>query len=211
MEVKLVRKKKRLLIVFVSLIMLIVLSIGVPVLMYNSYLKSPVSSENKEIEVEVEKGANSTTIIDELSKSGLITNKLFAKIYVRRLNIDKSLKVGIYKFSTSMTPTDIFAKLKKGAPDVDLAKVTIPEGFTVKQIAEKMQQSGVIGSSEEFIKEAQENKLSYHQIGEVTGKDTKLLRERDMAIDLANYDLKARDYPDPKEYLRDVIHFLHRR
>jgi thiamine-monophosphate kinase len=65
-------------------------------------------------------------------------------------------------------------------------------------------------SEEKFSKEAQEKSLSFWRIGEVTKQDTKLLRGNDKEIDLTSYALKARDYKDPKEYLREVIEFLKR-
>lgn len=63
-------------------------------------------------------------------------------------------------------------------------------------------------TEEEFMREAREKSLFFTRIGEVTEQDTKLLREKDKEIDLTNYALKARDYQDPREYLRDVVGFL---
>jgi thiamine-monophosphate kinase len=65
-------------------------------------------------------------------------------------------------------------------------------------------------SEEEFSQEAQEKKLSFQRIGEVTQQDTRMLREKDKEIDLRDYALKARDYTDPKEYLRKALEFLNR-
>lgn len=62
----------------------------------------------------------------------------------------------------------------------------------------------------EFIKEARDKRLIFQRIGEVTEQNTKLLRERDKEIDLTNYCFKARDYAEPKEYLREVLYFLRR-
>jgi len=60
----------------------------------------------------------------------------------------------------------------------------------------------------EFINEAQQQKLTFHKIGEVKEAGNKLLRERGQTIDLLRYDLRARDYADPKDYLRTVVNFL---
>ncbi|MHB8126015.1 MAG: AIR synthase related protein [Desulfitobacteriaceae bacterium] len=72
--------------------------------------------------------------------------------------------------------------------------------FTLSKVAE-----------EEFLKETREKKLKFHKIGEVKEQGRKSLWERDREIDLVAYDLSARDYPDPKEYLRAVVNFLNRR
>lgn len=60
----------------------------------------------------------------------------------------------------------------------------------------------------EFLIEAQEKRLKFYKIGETTEQGTELLRERGKEIDLSAYHLRARDYADPKEYLRNVVHFL---
>lgn len=63
-------------------------------------------------------------------------------------------------------------------------------------------------AEEEFLNEAQEEKLKFYKIGEVKEQGHKSLRERDRKIDFTTYDLRARDYTDPKDYLRDVVRFL---
>ncbi len=67
------------------------------------------------------------------------------------------------------------------------------------------------GVEAEFLKEAQEKKLKFHRIGEVKEQGKKSLWEKDREIDLTTYDLRARDYQDPKEYLREAVNFLNRR
>ncbi|HWQ40672.1 MAG TPA: AIR synthase related protein [Desulfosporosinus sp.] len=67
------------------------------------------------------------------------------------------------------------------------------------------------GVEEEFINEAQEKKLKFYKLGEVKDQGIKSLLKRDGEIDLATYDLRARDHTDPKDYLRTVIDFLNRR
>lgn len=61
---------------------------------------------------------------------------------------------------------------------------------------------------EEFLNEALEKKLDFYKLGEVTEQGSKTLGKKDREIDLATYDLSARDYPEPKDYLRAVVNFL---
>ncbi|MBC2725453.1 AIR synthase related protein [Desulfosporosinus sp.] len=61
---------------------------------------------------------------------------------------------------------------------------------------------------EEFEREAREKKLVVYKLGEVKEQGIKSLRKRNREIDLSNYALRARDYADPKDYLREVIYFL---
>lgn len=61
---------------------------------------------------------------------------------------------------------------------------------------------------EEFLNEAQQKKLKFYKLGEVKDQSSKSLWKKDRQIDLATYDLSARDYTDPKGYLRAVVNFL---
>jgi len=63
---------------------------------------------------------------------------------------------------------------------------------------------------DEFFREAKKKKLTFHKLGEVKEQGTKSLWEKDREIDLKTYSLRARDYADPKDYLRNVIDFLNR-
>lgn len=175
METTIINKKKKTVIILSITALMLILSIILPYALYQSFLKSPVSYQSREIEFYVKKGASTSTIIEGLHREGLIKNKLFAKIYVRNLKMDKSLKTGFYKFNTSMTPVQIFDKLKKGAPDIDAVNVTIPEGYTVKQIAEKLMQAGVIKSVESFLNEAQRGVFNYEFLKDIPQNRTSRL------------------------------------
>lgn len=63
-------------------------------------------------------------------------------------------------------------------------------------------------AEEAFFNEVQKKKLMFYKIGEIREHGNKSLRERGREIDLATYDICARDFPDPKDYLRTVVHFL---
>jgi len=63
-------------------------------------------------------------------------------------------------------------------------------------------------AEEEFLNEAQEKKLKFYKIGEIKEQGNKSLLERGRKIDFINYDFRARDYLNPKDYLRTVVHFL---
>lgn len=61
---------------------------------------------------------------------------------------------------------------------------------------------------EGFINEAQEQKLKFYKIGEVREEGIKVLEDKGKQLDLSSYNLRARDYTDPKDYLRAAAHFL---
>lgn len=84
----------------------------------------------------VKKGQSVFQIAGNLEKDGLIKNKFFFNFYALLQGGEKKLQAGEYLFSPSMALSEIAKKIISG----DIAKfvVTIPEGFTVKQIEEKL-------------------------------------------------------------------------
>ena len=60
----------------------------------------------------------------------------------------------------------------------------------------------------EFFNEVQEKKLKFYKIGEVRDQGSKVLGDRGRELNLATYDLSARNFPDPKDYLRTVVHYI---
>ena len=80
----------------------------------------------------VEKGENLFQIAENLKKEGLIKSKFFFDFYVLIKGGQDKLRAGEYFLSPSMNITEIARKIILG----EIAKiiVTIPEGFTVKQI-----------------------------------------------------------------------------
>ena len=61
---------------------------------------------------------------------------------------------------------------------------------------------------EEFFKKSKEMKLKFYKIGEIKEQGIKSLCAADRKIDLTTYHLRARDYQNTKEYLRDINNFL---
>jgi thiamine-monophosphate kinase len=61
---------------------------------------------------------------------------------------------------------------------------------------------------EEFIQEAEKHHLSFYKIGEIKDSNVKLLYDKRKKIDLCTYKCSARDFENPKEYLKEVIKFV---
>ncbi|MGO9137309.1 MAG: endolytic transglycosylase MltG [Syntrophales bacterium] len=94
---------------------------------------SPVDSRTEPVTVDIPSGTGSLGSVDLLENAGLIKNKyLFYALVIAR-NARVKIKAGEYELSTSMSPLDIINKLVKG--DIKLYTVTIPEDFTVAEIA----------------------------------------------------------------------------
>jgi UPF0755 protein len=82
------------------------------------------------------KGQGLFEVGENLEKEGLIKSKIFFDFYVLLIGKEKNLQAGKYFLSSSMNIPQIAQKIISG--DIAKIKVTIPEGFTVKEIEEKL-------------------------------------------------------------------------
>jgi len=82
----------------------------------------------------VEKGQGLFEIGENLEKEGLIKSKFFFDFYVILIGKERNLQAGKYLLSPSMNVSQIAQEIISG--DIAKMKVTIPEGFTVKEIEE---------------------------------------------------------------------------
>ena len=104
----------------------------------------PVDASSKQyVTVQIPEGANVQTIGSTLEKSGLIKHGVIFAFYVKYKNYS-DLKSGYYNLQKSMSTEDIIHELQKGgtaeAQEPALANLTIPEGYTIDQIAQAVGQ-----------------------------------------------------------------------
>lgn len=133
-------KKKKILVltIFIS-----VIAVGCFVFFdFYKYANQPgyVSEKNKVFIVKM--GQNTNAVTKELFEQELIKEPLKFKFLARLKGLSKNIKAGEYIFSSSMTPLDIIEKMIKGK--VRLLKITIPEGFTIRQIASVVGGAGLV-------------------------------------------------------------------
>lgn len=91
------------------------------------------------VSVTVPKGTSSTQIADLLATKGVIGNKTR---FLLRLKLDGDvgeLKAGTYALATNMPDDIVISRLAEG-PHIVYNTVTIPEGFSVQQIAERVEE-----------------------------------------------------------------------
>lgn len=106
------------------------------------YLIMPVSGESKWKEVEIPQGSSYSRGIAILADEGFIRNKPVFLLMGRLTQTDRNMKAGYYNLNTSMTPLEIFDRLKKGM--IIEYTVTIPEGSTLDDIRLKLKEIRLI-------------------------------------------------------------------
>ena len=104
----------------------------------------PVDADSKQyVTVQIPEGANVQEIGKTLEDAGLIKHGLVFSLYAKYKNY-ADLKSGYYNLQRSMSTEDIIHELQKGgtaeAQEPVLATLTIPEGYTLDQIAQAVGQ-----------------------------------------------------------------------
>ncbi len=128
----------------------------------------PVDPENQEtILVTVPAGTGSEGIADLLYEKELIQNRLVFKEMAKDTGYDRKFQAGDYALSPSMDLKTIIEKI--GTGDVVAARTTsftIPEGFELVQIIDKMVAAGY-GSQEEIMAVITNGEFSYRFMDQV--------------------------------------------
>jgi UPF0755 protein len=96
-------------------------------------LNQPVGGSSQARIVEIPKGASFNQIADRLGKENLIANEWFFRGIARLKGEDRKIIPGEYELHAGMQPTEILSKLVDGR--IYYHSVTIPEGYTIEQIA----------------------------------------------------------------------------
>ncbi|MDN5025916.1 endolytic transglycosylase MltG [Streptococcus sp. SPS1] len=104
----------------------------------------PIDANSKKyVTVQIPDGSNVQEIGTTLEKAGLVKHGLIFSFYAKYKNYT-DLKAGYYNLQKSMSTEDLLKELQKGGTDEPqepvLATLTIPEGYTLDQIAQAVGQ-----------------------------------------------------------------------
>jgi hypothetical protein len=130
---------------------IVILLITALTVFYNFFV---ARKEYKNVNVNVKKGTNFSQIYKDLK----LNFGILDRIYLKTLGEDFKLKIGTYKFNGKLSKYEILKKLKN--KDSNGIKVTIPEGFTKKQVYERLGALG-LGSENEINKALSEINFPY--------------------------------------------------
>jgi len=112
---------------------------------------APVSEEQETVYLTVRSGMTADDVAALLEKRGIIRSRLKFWLAAKMNGSDGSFKVGTYAFYTDMEPRDVLQALVEGQT-VQL-RFTIPEGFTVEDIAKRLDAKGIV-KKDDFLQAA---------------------------------------------------------
>ncbi len=113
-------------------------------------LFAPASHQHIPTKVEIPSGAGVGEIAERLQEERVIRSKYAFLLYLKWCGEGKDLKAGDYTFSPDMPLSRIVKALKSGISEEGeaRARITIPEGYTLNQIADMLVSRQVLSQSQ---------------------------------------------------------------
>lgn len=134
--------------IIIGLLLLAVIVGGIVAYFYFNSASEPKDPDSSEtVEVSIGAGAGGSEIGDILEQEGIINNGMMFNIYLQ-LNSISDYQAGDYELSPSMNFEQIARTLETGSVYQEvLYRVTIPEGYSIDQIADQLEQDAPVSAS----------------------------------------------------------------
>ncbi len=92
----------------------------------------------------IEHGSSLNKIVNDLQERGVISNVLLFKVTLFLKHAGPKVRAGDYHFDPHLRPPQVLDQLMKG--DFARRRVTIPEGWTMREIANHLAQQGLVNT-----------------------------------------------------------------
>ena len=106
---------------------------------FYGFFYSPLTPKHP-VSLTVQPGSSFNHVAEKLQNEGVVRNALALKLLARWNHKAGKIQAGNYRFSDPATPEEVLNRLAAG--DVEKVSLTIPEGFTLKQIIERIDKLG---------------------------------------------------------------------
>ena len=101
-----------------------------------------------EVTVKIPSGSSGRQIAAQLAEDGIISHKTVFYYYMRMTGAGAGLKPGSYVLRSDMSYAEIVEALSAGSEREDVARVTFPEGLSLREIADLLEEKGVCPADE---------------------------------------------------------------
>lgn len=128
----------------IAILIIIVVIAGV-ISFLPDYLSETINDEP--VVITVLQGDSLSRVADDLKNTGVIRSELWFRYKGKEIAVN--IKPGTYEIVPNLQIEKIYEILQEGE-QVEQVKITFPEGFTLYQFAERVEESG-LGTIEEFI------------------------------------------------------------
>lgn len=127
----------------------LVLSVAGGALLYVWNGLRPTAASDVPVRITIDRGMKAQRVAELLEEKGLIRSARIFSGWMKLAGEGAKFQAGVYEMTPGMTREEIVAKLNNGeivAPAT--FRFTIPEGFTVAQIADRLAQTGHVDKNE---------------------------------------------------------------
>ncbi len=151
---------------FSKILIFIVSIIFLGTLFYSYLIYSLTPESDRVYEFEIYKNESLENIGKKLKDINIIKDTNMFKLYLKLNDKDTKIKAGKYRIENIKNIDELISILEKGQEK--LIKYTIPEGYTIEQIAEKLSEMKIVDKNE-FINLSQRkgNEFNFKFSGEV--------------------------------------------
>lgn len=151
---------------FSKILIFIVSIIFLGTLFYSYLIYSLTPESDRVYEFEIYKNESLENIGKKLQDMNIIKDTNMFKLYLKLNDKDTKIKAGKYRIENIKNIDELISILEKGQEK--LIKYTIPEGYTIEQIAEKLSEMKIVDKNE-FINLSQRkgNEFNFKFSGEV--------------------------------------------
>ncbi|HWO41971.1 MAG TPA: endolytic transglycosylase MltG [Candidatus Eisenbacteria bacterium] len=111
----------------------------------------PAGRMPQTVEIKIEPGESFSTVVRKLREHRIIDNEAIFYLWARLSGAEKKIQWGLYRFELPLSPYRVLKQMVSGKRVFH--RVTIPEGLTVKEIAELLAGLAIV-DKQRFLTEA---------------------------------------------------------
>ena len=133
------------------------------------------TKNGEKVPVSIPEGCSVREMADILEKEGIIEYKFAFRLYEKIDDTEHLFRKGVHRLHKGMSYGEIIAKLTD-KPDFELndsMKVSIPEGFECRQIADRLAEAGLV-DREKFMYELENGDFEYDFVKAITRTENRL-------------------------------------
>lgn len=150
---------RRIITALLVLLLLLVMATGAGAYYVYQQLQPVGAGDGAIKQVTIAPGSSVREIAQLLEQEGLIRDATVFRYYVRAKGVGSRLQAGEYRFAVGATIDQLLAKMVNGDVVKNTVRFTIPEGWTVEQIADSLAEKGLV-DKQEFLREVNEGDFS---------------------------------------------------
>lgn len=141
------KRNKKPLVIFLSFLLAVVLILILGLFWVKITIASPNSAIAEKKLVKIEEGQGTQEIAGKLSEAGVLKNSFVFVLYLKYQKMAANIQAGEYEIPQNLTMIQLAGMITAGK--TASTKITIPEGWTIAQIADYLEKNKVV-SKEDF-------------------------------------------------------------